>query len=56
MEPTAANMLWENVKQEDACYPIIMTERRYKEETALREKLRKEEEETEKMRILQKEQ
>ena len=43
VDPGAAMSIWKMVKGEDVCTPIIMTERRWCEELALREK--KEEEE-----------
>ena len=40
LNPSAAESVWETVKSEQNCSPIIMSVRRWQEETALREKAR----------------
>ena len=44
-------LVWQCVKAESNCAPVIMSERRWNEELALREKVRSEKEEEEQLRL-----
>ena len=50
MDPVAAEVIWEKVRKEPVCTPIIMSERRWLEEIALSKKKKEEEEKEEAMR------